>query len=399
MTTLAGCAAMDVDMQKEQLAAAKICCQGPHEFRYKDLPPTDDLSLTLSDESRVFDFPSGRSYFDAVRIGRLDASSKLRIKIDQAGSNDPAYAQTVGIFCPSLSFLTAQHELIQTNYEPPEWNQAFWTSPFFFADYSVPPGAVYAVIHSEYSRWGERLSRVIPSRISGGLGLGGAVVGVIQLLSSGKAFTETQHIPCAPIAGAVRISRVSVETSISEARAVQRPRVVASPDALEVPAQDAAWRRQFTQLQTLRNPSLRGALERWLDVTDAAEISELRTFVSRLFSRPWNAAFAVGVDETGLLIWGGAHTFGSPESAQETAIHFCTTAGGKGCRAILTNHEFLKDELLQISKQLGAQPVNNVRQAFIASFRRPLSESQAGISSNTSRIPMGYTFVIRTLFP
>lgn len=195
--TVAGCAS--IDTQKERLAAAKICCQGPHQFRYKDLPPTGELSLSISDESPVFEFPSGRSYFDAVRLGRADQSAKVRIKIHPAR----AYPR-LGTFCPSLTFLTAQFDTIQTKYEPPRWHQAFWTSAFFFADYEIPAGAVYAVIHSEASRSGESLTRVVPTEFqswgSGPMALSGVLLNAIQLLSSGTAFTETQHIPCAPTA-------------------------------------------------------------------------------------------------------------------------------------------------------------------------------------------------------
>ena len=37
--SVAGCASIETQM--ERLAAAKICCQSSHEFRYTDLPLTE----------------------------------------------------------------------------------------------------------------------------------------------------------------------------------------------------------------------------------------------------------------------------------------------------------------------------------------------------------------------
>ena len=131
-----------------------------------------------------------------MRLGRADQSAKVRIKIHPSGPR-----ARPEVFCPSLTFLTAQHETIQTKYEPPQWHAAFWTRAFYFADYEIPAGAVYAVIHSEASRLGESLTRVVPMHFGGpdlSGGLGTALFGIIQLLSSGTTFTETQRTPCAP---------------------------------------------------------------------------------------------------------------------------------------------------------------------------------------------------------
>jgi len=65
ITGVTGCVTMK-DPEK-LLAEAKICCRGPHECRYKDLPSTGELDVSISRESPVFEFPTGRSYFVALR--------------------------------------------------------------------------------------------------------------------------------------------------------------------------------------------------------------------------------------------------------------------------------------------------------------------------------------------
>jgi hypothetical protein len=150
----AGCTS--IDPQKRQLEAAKNCCQGAHEFRYTDLPETAELRITVSDKSPVFEFPSGRSYFEAVRLGRADHTGKLRIKI---------HPSAIGWWqlCPSLTFLSARYETIQTRYETPRWRLLLFGS-FFWAEYKVPAGTAYAVIHSEADRIADSLTRLAPGQ-------------------------------------------------------------------------------------------------------------------------------------------------------------------------------------------------------------------------------------------
>jgi maltose operon periplasmic protein len=146
----AGC--RSVEPQKRQLDAAKTCCQGAHEFRYTDLPETADLRISISDKSPVFEFPSGRSYFEAVRLGRAEQAGKIHIKI---------YASNIGWWqlCPSLTFLSARYETIQTRYETPRLNRPMFGYASYSAEYKVPAGTVYAVIHSEADRIGDSLPR------------------------------------------------------------------------------------------------------------------------------------------------------------------------------------------------------------------------------------------------
>jgi hypothetical protein len=185
---IAGCASVEVSTQK--LDTAKNCCRSPAEFRYVDYSPKQELPVEISEDSPVFDFPSGRSFFHAVRLTTVGAPSQLRVKVHASGLG-------AGIaFCPSLTFLTTQFDLVEMKYVQPQWQApGLVTRGFYFADYSIPPDTAYIVVHSESRRIGEKLS--LTQRTYN------PAFGAVQLLFPGGP-TETRQTPCAP-AGSLTI--------------------------------------------------------------------------------------------------------------------------------------------------------------------------------------------------
>ncbi len=145
VVALSGCA-----IPSEQLAAAKSCCKHPREFQYRDVPVKGELEFMIGMESPVYDFPTGRSYFDALRLG----PSARTLMVRALGS--PAYVSR-GLFCSSVTFLSGSYELVETRYERPQQPTKLGDSGFF-AEYRVPPDARYAVLHSEAKRKGEYLT-------------------------------------------------------------------------------------------------------------------------------------------------------------------------------------------------------------------------------------------------
>ena len=143
---LAGCA-----IPSERLVAAKVCCQHPREFEYKDMPPKGELEAVIGVDYPVYEFPGGRSYFEALRLA--PGAGVLRV---HAQRSPPHLSR--GYFCASVTFLDERHEPIETRYEPPVVRRYPDGLVSLVADYRVPAGARYAVLHSEEKRNGEYLS-------------------------------------------------------------------------------------------------------------------------------------------------------------------------------------------------------------------------------------------------
>jgi hypothetical protein len=140
---LGGCA-----VPSEQLAAAKLCCNHPREFQYKDVPARSELQFMIGTDSPVYEFPGGRSYFEALRL-----SPSAHTLLVRALSSPPYVSK--GRFCSSVTFLDEGHELVETKYERPRQPRL---GENFVAAYRIPQNARYAILHSEAKRKGEYLT-------------------------------------------------------------------------------------------------------------------------------------------------------------------------------------------------------------------------------------------------
>jgi hypothetical protein len=132
----------------EQLAAAKPCCSHPREFQYKDVPAKGELELVIGTDSPVYEFPGGRSYFEALRL-----SASAHTLLVRASSSPPYVSK--GRFCSSVTFLDEGHEFVETKYERPKLPKP---GEGFVAAYRIPQNARYAILHSEAKRKGEYLT-------------------------------------------------------------------------------------------------------------------------------------------------------------------------------------------------------------------------------------------------
>jgi uncharacterized caspase-like protein len=168
---------------------------------------------------------------------------------------------------------------------------------------------------------------------------------------------------------------------------------------LAPPEHTAAWSRQLAQLSARSGRLDFGeAMEKVLDVTAPDDVAAIRRFASQLGRRGYNSALALGVDQSGLITWGGSYNFRRREDAAEAAIGYCATAGGDTCKSVAINGELVRETLVEALKPLGRQPVDVVRAAYLRSLARPEIEIATGLSdpgataSSAIRRPMGYTF-------
>lgn len=79
LTSLATGCATTAD-QKQKLRNATVCCKSPKEFQYTELPQQGDFKFELTEKSPMFEFPSGRSFFQAIHFPTGNNSSILQVR-------------------------------------------------------------------------------------------------------------------------------------------------------------------------------------------------------------------------------------------------------------------------------------------------------------------------------
>lgn len=92
---LGGCA-NSPDVQRQMLASSPICCEA-----YSKIPVTNALSgehtVHIDDQSPVFEFSGGRSYFSAMLLPESANGKTLSIRTF-AGGGRPGQCQRMGMF-------------------------------------------------------------------------------------------------------------------------------------------------------------------------------------------------------------------------------------------------------------------------------------------------------------
>jgi maltose operon protein len=96
----AGCAP-SYDAAAKELVAAKSCCRDLTEFKYEELPQDEPLVFELNQSSPAFNFPSGKSFFKALRLPERSLPYTIKIRsYAQGNSNLDSY-----IFYPKILLL------------------------------------------------------------------------------------------------------------------------------------------------------------------------------------------------------------------------------------------------------------------------------------------------------
>jgi uncharacterized protein YceK len=189
---LVGCASV-ADLTTKQQSKAN-CCKSPAEFKYEPLLSGSVTSLSLNDESPVYTFASGKSYFQAYVLPTQRNSTKLRVRSSITGSSAFETIKLSQVYCPHVSFLNSSYETLSSKDMVPlvaRGSQNKGILPTFIADFEIPTDAVYAVLHSSTAGYGR-----LATRYTGG---GGYMVGNTFVMDRGGE--AIQH-PCGPTANA-----------------------------------------------------------------------------------------------------------------------------------------------------------------------------------------------------
>lgn len=189
LAVFSGCAT-NADLASKVQAKAS-CCKSMSEFKYEGLafkaPP---LSFALNEQSPLFEFETGKSYFKAFSLPRINQPAKLRVWSRPTGSigfETQTYSQA---FCATARFLDANYQTISAKNDVPIFVRGFWASSFL-SEFDVPIEAKYLVLHTDPTHFFMNALR----DTSGGAYL----VGNTVVIESGSG--AILH-PCGPIADA-----------------------------------------------------------------------------------------------------------------------------------------------------------------------------------------------------
>lgn len=158
---LSGCASI-ADL-KSAMDAAPLCCQSFAEFKHRPLDTATSTDLSLNENSPVFVFEAGKSYFAAYAVPAAISTRKLRVRSFITGSSAFETKALSQLYCPQVSFLNANHQLIASRYGVPAWaTRALATGifPSFVAEFEIPLTASYVVLHTNPAGFGTLVTRL-----------------------------------------------------------------------------------------------------------------------------------------------------------------------------------------------------------------------------------------------
>jgi uncharacterized caspase-like protein len=180
-------------------------------------------------------------------------------------------------------------------------------------------------------------------------------------------------------------TQVSASSSGTSTVAVSKPAgspseqktqiALASPTAASAATPSASFAAEWTQRIALFEKS-RGqltfskAMAILLDLNAAEELTLLLTHEADIKIKRYHGAYAMGTDNRGNLVWGSSWGWKLPMFATDTARELCARTAGDSCRVVMLNAEFLEKDFVEVAKQLGAQSVAAVRQAYTQGLRK-----------------------------
>ncbi len=187
-----GCASV-ADLSAKQESKAS-CCKSPANFKYEPLSPSALTPMALSEESLVYVFATGKSYFKAYALPEQRTATKLRVRSFVTGSIAFESKKLSQLYCPQASFLNSNYETLTSNDIVPSVARGALATgilPSFLAEFEIPTSAAYVVLHTNPARYGR-----LATRYTGG---GAYMVGSALVMERGG---EPIHHPCGPIADA-----------------------------------------------------------------------------------------------------------------------------------------------------------------------------------------------------
>jgi hypothetical protein len=171
---------------KRSPSAALQCRSSNTQFLTAGAP----VEFLLDEQSPVFVFSTGKSYFKAISLSTEASGRKLRVSSQPTGSIAFETGQYSQSFCPRVIFLDQQFGEIVAVEDVSRYSLGFWSSAFV-SHFEIPSTARYAVLHTNPQRYGVPAFRYTTG---GAYMVGGAMV----IERGGEAIRH----PCGPVANA-----------------------------------------------------------------------------------------------------------------------------------------------------------------------------------------------------
>ena len=197
-------------------------------------------------------------------------------------------------------------------------------------------------------------------------------------------------------------SAASPPTSTTVPKAASSPTqapaqmALASPSAPAIPPSFASEWAQRTALLSKSSGQLTfsKAVAILLDINAEQELSLLLTHEGEIKRKGWHNSYAMGVDNKGNLIWGGGYRLRSTADARQTALEQCTSGARDSCKVVILDGDFQEKDFIEMTKQLGRQNINAVRQAFLRSLTKNPTEVTVGSAAGASSTGSSNLFAI-----
>lgn len=189
---VSACASM-TDLSAK-LQAKASCCKSPADFKYESLALDAPTPMSLSDESPVYVFAAGKSYFKAHVLPQQGTATKVRVRSYATGSTAFETKTLSQLYCPQVTFLNSSYETLTSIDQVPRVARGALATgifPSFVAEFEIPTSAVYVVLHTNPAGYGR-----LATRYTGG---GAYMVGSALVMERGG---EPIPHPCGPIANA-----------------------------------------------------------------------------------------------------------------------------------------------------------------------------------------------------
>jgi hypothetical protein len=189
LSLLGGCVSMD-DLQSK-VEKNSVCCKSFGEMKFEPLNQGGDTDLVLNEQSPVFVFTSGKSYFKAINLGNTPPA-KITIWSNRTGAVAFETRKFAQVYCPSIQFLDEAHSPLEmTENTSLIWaSRGFMSGNAFRSQFAVPKSARYAVFYTNPSSNG-RISYM-------SIGPGVTMAGNVPIYSPGSSIPY----PCGPVADA-----------------------------------------------------------------------------------------------------------------------------------------------------------------------------------------------------
>lgn len=188
----------------------------------------------------------------------------------------------------------------------------------------------------------------------------------------------------------------TVPTSVKPAQPPEQVALIAPPSGAQ-PA-SSEWKDRIATLHKFRGQLTLGkSLAILLDINSEKDVTQLLIFERWVKGLRWNNAYAMGVDNRGDLIWGGAYGEGRAHFATDTALKYCAQLPEDYCKVIVLNGDFQVRTLVEIAGRFGARSIADVRRAFLQSIEREPGAFATGLPigagpTTASSLPtMAYT--------